>query len=72
MPAATRASVTPFANTHWRSLSIGLNNLQKLADGPRLDASSSAEDDFGADPEEYEAPAADVDVSVGITCQRRR
>jgi hypothetical protein len=39
-----------------------LNNLQKLADGPRLDASSSAqdgfgadEDGFGADPAEYEA-----------------
>jgi hypothetical protein len=50
-----RASVTPFANTHWRSLSIGLNNLQKLADGPRLDASLSAEDGFGADPAECEA-----------------
>jgi len=50
-----RASVTPFANTRWRSLSIGLNNLQKLADGARLDAFSSAEDDFGADLAEYDA-----------------
>jgi hypothetical protein len=33
-----RASVTPFLNTRWKSLSIGLNNLQKLADGSRLDA----------------------------------
>ena len=33
-----RASISPFANTQWKLLSIGLNNLQKLADGPRLDA----------------------------------
>jgi hypothetical protein len=50
-----RASVTPFANTHWKSLSIGLNNLQKLADGPRLDMFSSVDDDFGADLTEYDA-----------------
>jgi hypothetical protein len=31
-----RASVSPFANRQWKSLSLGLNNLQKLADGPRL------------------------------------
>jgi hypothetical protein len=49
-----RASVTPFANLRWKSLAVGLNNLQKLADGPRLDTLSSVEDDFGADPEEYE------------------
>jgi len=24
-------------NTQWKSLCLGLNNLQKLADGPRLD-----------------------------------
>ena len=50
-----RASVTPFANTQWKSLSLGLNNLQKLADGPRLDALSSIEGDFGASPAEYDA-----------------
>ena len=49
-----RASVTPFANTHWKSLSIGLNNLQKLADGP-VSTLTSVEDGFGADPAEYEA-----------------
>ena len=48
-----RASVTPFANVQWKSLSLGLNNLQKLGDGPRLDAFSSAEDDFGSDPAEF-------------------
>jgi hypothetical protein len=50
-----RASVTPFANTRWKSLALGLNNLQKLGDGARLDAFLSAEDDFGADPAEYDA-----------------
>lgn len=47
-----RASVTPFANTRWKSIAIGMNNLQKLADGPRLDDSNLATDDFGADPAE--------------------
>lgn len=51
----TRASVTPFANTQWKSLSLGLNNLQKLTDGSHLDAIASVEDDFGADPAEYNA-----------------
>jgi hypothetical protein len=32
-----------------------LNNLQKLADGSRLDTFASAEDDFGSDPAEYDA-----------------
>ena len=50
-----RASVTPFANRQWKSLTVGLNNLLKLADGPRLVASISARDDFGADPSEYDA-----------------
>ncbi len=50
-----RASVTPFANTRWKSLSLGLNNLQKLADGLRFDAVTSTEDDFGADPGKYGA-----------------
>jgi Protein of unknown function (DUF2815) len=57
-----RASVTPFANTHWRSLSIGLNNLQKLADGPRLDASWSAEDGFGADEDGFGADPAECEA----------
>jgi Protein of unknown function (DUF2815) len=50
-----RASVTPFANTQWKSLALGLNNLQKLADGGRLDAFTSTEDDFGAELAEYDA-----------------
>ena len=31
-----RASVMPFANMHWKSLTLGLSSLQKLADGARL------------------------------------
>ncbi len=49
-----RASVTPFANTRWKSLALGLNNLRKLADGARLCAFTSTEDGFGADPAEYD------------------
>jgi hypothetical protein len=62
-----RASVTPFANLKWKSLSIGLNNLQKLADGVRLDAGTSAEDDLGADPAEYDARQQMWTVSIEIT-----
>ena len=40
-----RASVNPFANVQWKSISIRLNNLQKLADGERLDG-TTAEEDF--------------------------
>lgn len=49
-----RASVNPFANQQWKSISIGMNNLQKLADGERLDGATSAEEDFGSDPAEYD------------------
>ena len=38
-----RASVMPFANSRSKSLAIGLNHLQKLGDGPRLDGFRSAE-----------------------------
>jgi len=45
-----RASVTPFAfNNKGKGIALGLNNLQKLGEGQRLDAFPSAEDDFGAD-----------------------
>lgn len=49
-----RASVNPFANIQWKSISIGMNHLQKLGDGERLDGATSAEEDFGADPAEYD------------------
>ena len=59
-----RATVTPFPyNNVSKGVAIGLNNLQKLGNGPRLDAFASAEDDFGADPADYadygEAEGAD-------------
>jgi hypothetical protein len=62
-----RASVTPYANTQSKSLSLGLNNLQKLADGARPDACTSSEDDFGADPAKYHAHQHTWTVSVEIT-----
>jgi hypothetical protein len=62
-----RGSVTPFANLKWKSLSIGLNNLQKLSDGVRLDACTSPEDDFGADPAKYHAQQQMWTVSIEIT-----
>lgn len=49
-----RASVNPFTSLKWKSVSIGMNNLQKLADGERLDAFSNAEDDFSGDASEYD------------------
>lgn len=45
-----RASVNPFANRQWRSIAIGMNHLQKLGEGQRLDGWTSAEEDFGSDP----------------------
>lgn len=48
-----RASINPFANDQWKSISIGMNHIQKLGDGERLDGATSAEEDFGSDPAEY-------------------
>ena len=51
-----RASVTPFAfNNKGKGIALGLNHLQKLKEGERLDACASPENDFGADPAGYEA-----------------
>jgi hypothetical protein len=36
-------------------IALGLNHLQKLKEGERLDACTSPEDDFGADLAEYDA-----------------
>jgi Protein of unknown function (DUF2815) len=61
-----RASVTPFSfNNKGKGIALGLNNLQKLGDGPRLDAFSSAEDDFGADPAEFADDGAVEDDATG-------
>ncbi len=51
-----RASLNfyPYNAAGKRGIACGLNNLQKLADGERLDGRSSAEEDFGG-----ESPALD-------------
>lgn len=54
-----RLSVGVFAYTRKgnKGVSFGLNNVQKLGDGPRIDNRKSAQDEFGAvEPE----PAADM------------
>jgi hypothetical protein len=58
-----RASVNPFANQQWKSISIGMNHLQKLGEGERLDGATSAEDDFGSDPAEYDASDTGAEAS---------
>lgn len=47
-----RASISFYVfNTNGnKGVACGLNNLQKLADGERLDGGSSAEEDFGQNP----------------------
>lgn len=61
--AIVRASVTAFAY-NWKNMkkgvSFGLNNIQKLEDGKRLDNRVRAEDDFEADMKP-EAAAASLD-----------
>lgn len=45
-----RASINFYAfNVNSKGIACGLNNLQKLEDGERLAAGSSAEEDFGGD-----------------------
>jgi hypothetical protein len=61
-----RASVNPFASTKWKSISIGMNHLQKLGEGDRLDGATSAEEDFGADANEYDT-SADSGVADDLT-----
>jgi hypothetical protein len=49
-----RASCNPYAfNTIGKGIAIGLGNLQKIKDGERFDAFTSAQDDFGGDAAEY-------------------
>lgn len=55
-----RASVNPFGNAQWKSISIGMNHIQKLGEGERLDGATSAEEDFGQDPAEYSDDAGDT------------
>jgi Protein of unknown function (DUF2815) len=57
-----RASVNPFVNEKWKSISIGMNSLQKLGEGERLDGATSAEEDFGSDPADYDSAGAEEEA----------
>lgn len=61
--AKVRASITAFAYNYEgmkKGVSFGLNNLQKLGDGPRLDGRVAAEDEFEATQELAPASLDDV------------
>jgi hypothetical protein len=60
-----RASVNPYAKTQWKSVSIGVNNLQFVRDGERLDGVTSAEEDFGSDPLEFADDGLGLDDATG-------
>ena len=50
-----RLSLNLYAfNVEAKGIAVGLNNIQKLGDGDRLDSHTSAEDDFGPDEGEEE------------------
>lgn len=56
-----RASVLPYTydNKFGKGVSLGLGNLQKIADGESFSGFTSAEDDFGGDAPEFDAGAGD-------------
>jgi hypothetical protein len=61
-----RASVNPFSNLKWKSLSIGLGNLQKIKDDKSFEGFTSAEDDFGGDAAEFDVGGeGDDDFGIG-------
>lgn len=57
--ALVRFSVTAFGYDHMgnKGISFGINNVQKMGDGPRLDSRVKAEDEFDAED------AAETDLS---------
>jgi hypothetical protein len=60
-----RASVNVFASVKWKSLSIGLGNLQKIKDDTSFMGGTSAEEDFGGDTPEFETGTDDTDFGIG-------
>lgn len=56
--AKVRASVSAFAydNNGNKGVSFGLNNLQKIGEGPRLDGRVAAENEFDVDLSQAPAP----------------
>lgn len=62
--AHVRASLAAFGydTSGNKGVSFGLNNLQKLSDGPRLDGRKAADDDFEATEELAPADLADLET----------
>ena len=48
-----------------KGISFGLNNVQKMGDGERIDNFKSAQDEFGALPEEAAADMPDMSSLLG-------
>jgi hypothetical protein len=62
-----RASVNPYAfDNIGKGLAIGLGNIKKLSDDDSFEGFTSAEDDFGAEPEEGFTSADDDDDFGGV------
>lgn len=61
--ALVRASVTAFGydTEGSKGVSFGLNNIQKLGDGPRMDGRKAAEDEFEADASLQPADLSDLE-----------
>lgn len=61
--ALIRGSITAFAyDTNGnKGVSFGMNNLQKLGNGPRLDGRKAAEDEFEADASMTPADLSDIE-----------
>lgn len=63
--AQVRASVTAFAyDNEGKGVSFGLNNLQKIGEGPRRDGRKKAEEEFEADLSLEPAMMDDVETEV--------
>lgn len=63
--AQVRASITAFAyDNEGKGVSFGLNNIQKLGNGPRLDGRKAADEEFEADLSMEPAPMDDVETEV--------
>ena len=61
-----RASVTPFAfDNIGKGIALGLNHIRKVAEGERLDSFTTADQDFGNDPNDFGDEAAGSDAEFG-------
>jgi len=65
-----RASVTPFAfDNIGKGIALGLNHIQKIKDGERLDSFRSAAEDFSTDPAEFEDAGEDAGASAAESAE---